>query len=289
MKSISNALKTFLLTNPDAIKADLYTIVCKRTNTTFRRTTSPTQIVFGGNTFLPIYPQFKRGSITTMVGLQTDTMDLTLLDDGSTLIDSMTPLVYAQKGCFDNASIRVETVYGPPSGIDVTMGSEIKFIGIVAGVPEVGRLMAKFKVKSLMYLLDAQVPLVIIQPGCNHELFDFGCTLVKASFGVNKIAAGGSTQLKVLASVAYAQASGYFDQGTILFTSGANTGFEYGVKSFDGTGLFLNIPTFFPINAGDTFTVFPGCDKTKSTCFNKFNNTQNFMGMPDVPVPETVL
>ena len=39
---------------------------------------------------------------------------------------------------------------------------------------------------------------------------------------------------------------------------------------------------------GDTFSVFPGCDKTKTTCAGKFSNIARFRGFPFVPVPETI-
>lgn len=38
--------------------------------------------------------------------------------------------------------------------------------------------------------------------------------------------------------------------------------------------------TPYDIEPGDTFRVEPGCDKTKSTCFNKFGNVGNFGGYP---------
>jgi uncharacterized phage protein (TIGR02218 family) len=39
----------------------------------------------------------------------------------------------------------------------------------------------------------------------------------------------------------------------------------------------------FAIQVGDTFTYAPGCDKTRETCCNKFNNILNFRGFPDIP------
>jgi hypothetical protein len=42
-------------------------------------------------------------------------------------------------------------------------------------------------------------------------------------------------------------------------------------------------------NTGDTFTAYPGCDKTQNTCTSKFNNLVNFGGFPYVPVPEAAI
>ena len=37
------------------------------------------------------------------------------------------------------------------------------------------------------------------------------------------------------------------------------------------------------MKAGDAFTVYPGCDKTRNTCLNKFNNLLRFRGFPYTP------
>ncbi len=39
-------------------------------------------------------------------------------------------------------------------------------------------------------------------------------------------------------------------------------------------------------SAGDTFTVYYGCDHTPGTCQSKFNNLANFRGFPYVPPPQ---
>jgi uncharacterized phage protein (TIGR02218 family) len=40
--------------------------------------------------------------------------------------------------------------------------------------------------------------------------------------------------------------------------------------------------------SGDAFEIYPGCDKTKATCENKFANLIRFRGYPFIPAPETV-
>lgn len=83
--------------------------------------------------------------------------------------------------------------------------------------------------------------------------------------------------------------TGYYDNGQIVFTSGANNGLVKAVKSYSAQQFFFNSPLPFPPNAGDTFIAYPGCDKTQATCSSKFNNLANFEGFPYVPVPETAL
>jgi hypothetical protein len=45
--------------------------------------------------------------------------------------------------------------------------------------------------------------------------------------------------------------------------------------------LFLSLP--FPIEAGDLFTLYPGCDKSRITCAAVFDNVTKMLGAPDVP------
>ena len=86
----------------------------------------------------------------------------------------------------------------------------------------------------------------------------------------------------------HAQAAGYFDQGIVSFTSGANAGLTRTVKSYDpATGFTFALPLPVAPSAGDTMTARPGCDKTLAQCRSKFNNANRFRGYPWVPTPET--
>ena len=83
--------------------------------------------------------------------------------------------------------------------------------------------------------------------------------------------------------------NGYFSQGVITFTSGANNGQSAYVAQYDGDGtvhLLVSLPAV--PTAGDTFTIVPGCDKQQPTCLHKYNNLINFGGTPFVPTPEAV-
>jgi hypothetical protein len=45
--------------------------------------------------------------------------------------------------------------------------------------------------------------------------------------------------------------------------------------------LFLSLP--FPVEAGDLFTLSPGCDKARVTCAAIFDNVTKMLAAPDVP------
>lgn len=53
---------------------------------------------------------------------------------------------------------------------------------------------------------------------------------------------------------------------------------------FSDTNMFeLWFETPFSVRAGDTYKIYPGCDKFKTTCINKFDNVINFRGFDMIP------
>ena len=85
-----------------------------------------------------------------------------------------------------------------------------------------------------------------------------------------------------------AQAAGYFDLGVVKFTSGANNGVARTVKRHTSGQLVTLQPLPAAVANGDTFQVWPGCDKLQGTCSGKFANLARFRGQPYIPMAETV-
>lgn len=108
-----------------------------------------------------------------------------------------------------------------------------------------------------------------------------------AQFAEPNTVQAGSTVNKLISLSA--KTDGYYDNGQIVFTSGANAGLVKAVKAYAAQQFTFNSPLPFVPNAGDAFTAYPGCDKTQATCTNKFFNLVNFEGFPYVPAPETAI
>lgn len=83
----------------------------------------------------------------------------------------------------------------------------------------------------------------------------------------------------------------WFNGGTVYFESGDNAGAAMEVKGWDATTreieLFLSMP--HNVKAGDLFSVFPGCDKSRISCAAIFDNVANFYGTPDIPGQDDML
>jgi uncharacterized phage protein (TIGR02218 family) len=118
---------------------------------------------------------------------------------------------------------------------------------------------------------------------CRASLGDSVCRIdlstLKQAFTVAS-ASGGS-----FVAAALGQENGHWALGFVKWLTGANAGRQSQVQSSDSgtTSVFLLSPPFFPIQAGDTGEIYPGCDKQRSTCVGKFNNMLNMDAEPDVP------
>lgn len=80
-----------------------------------------------------------------------------------------------------------------------------------------------------------------------------------------------------------------WENGTVRFESGSNTGQECEVKTVDfatGQIVLWALPANTPI-AGDTFTLLPGCAQDKAAC-QLYANFDRFGGYPDVPGDDAI-
>jgi uncharacterized phage protein (TIGR02218 family) len=85
---------------------------------------------------------------------------------------------------------------------------------------------------------------------------------------------------------AHAFAAGWFTHGRARFTDGANAGFASAIKHHARepevvVELWSQPP--YPPDPGDQVTLVAGCDKRFATCSEKFSNTLNFRGFPQIP------
>ena len=281
MKAANGALITHLATSKQFVIADLYTITLSN-GTVLRYTSFDATLTDGVNTWVAGGPVITRGQTRSVIGLEVDTLDLTVSPKDTDLIGSLTWYQAAQSGVLDSAQVKLERAF--LNGLSI-IGKVIMFVGSVA--PITISFPLEITVNSLVECLAIQMPRNLYQAACQHSLFDSGCALARASWATTG-SVSGSPSLTSFMSV-LAPPAGYFDVGSLIFTSGPNAGIRRTVKSWDGVTLrLLNPLPALPV-VGNNFTIYPGCNKTQATCASKFNNVVNFKGMPYVPVPETAL
>jgi uncharacterized phage protein (TIGR02218 family) len=238
----------------------------------------------GSGTFGNTAPGFARGPIKLAIGLQVESLEVDILYDADTRIMGKTPGAFANAGGFDGARIKVDK-FLTASLSDTTNGIVNLFTGVVANV-SAGSGKVNLSVSSDLVYLSAAFPRNYFLPQCNHALFDAGCTLAKATYAVAGTTTSGTAT--TITATGLTQAAGYFAQGYVVITSGANAGLTRSVKDFSAGVLTLLYPLPGACAAGDTFTAYPGCDKLQSTCSGKFANLAHFRGFPYVPTPEVI-
>lgn len=169
------------------------------------------------------------------------------------------------------------------------VGKLIDFSGRITSVKNVTRSGAEITVSSETVLLNVNVPPDVYQSPCLNTLFDSKCGLSKAAFASTGSVSGGASVLSF--NTGLAQATGYFDQGQIVFTSGPNNGLSRTVRTHVNASGKITLALPLPVapGVGNTFTIYPGCDLTSPTCLSKFSNLIKFRGQPFVPPPETAV
>lgn len=282
MKTAGAALIA-LLNSQQFLVADLYTFTLAD-GTALYFTSADGSLVYGGNTFVASGPLMTRGTTKIQVGIEVDTLDITILTNVSTLYGSVPAAQFAQQGGFDGARLKLERVFMGTWG-DTSAGTLIMFVGRVAETT-CTRAEVVLTINSDLELLNIPVPKNVYQAGCIHSLYDSGCGAVAATFTSTGNTTANSTAASVNCNLA--QANGYFNLGTVRYTSGVNAGVSRSVKTYT-SGVVITSLAFPAAPAlGDLFTIKPGCDKLATTCTNTFSNFANFRGYPTIPVAETV-
>lgn len=281
MKTASPELVALLNSSQQFTMADLLTFTLKN-GTVLRFTSADIPLTYGGNTFTPFL--FKRGRTRIVIGVEVDTLDVTLHAGADDLIGGIPYPHFAQNGGFDGAYALLERAFLADwsSGI---VGALWMFSGRVSEIAP-SHTEIRLDVKSDIEILTTPMPRNLYQPKCGFTLYDIGCGVSKAYHTGYSTAASGSTRSQVLCGLT--QDAGWFDRGTISFTSGPNAGVTRTIKSYADGAVVPVLPFPSAPGFGDTFEINPGCDKSPDTCASKFNNKVKFRGFPYVPAPETV-
>lgn len=290
MKTVPAAFLTMLNSSKSLVMADLYTITLKD-GTVLRYTSADIDITYATNTYLSAKsgnaPGLGRGNTRTTIGLSADDLEIDILFDATTRINGVTPASFVAFGGFDNCYIQVHKALAPDWTDPVANGVVSLFEGIVAEASiETGKI--ALTVNSPLRALNNDFPRNYFLPSCNHSLFDSGCGLSKASYAFSGTVASSPSPTQTTFGSNATQADDYYALGYVIWTSGANTGQVSAVKAYANSGGTFTIIYPLPTApaSGDTFTAYPGCDKTRSTCSAKFGNLQHFRGFPFVPTPE---
>ena len=126
--------------------------------------------------------------------------------------------------------------------------------------------------------------------GCDASVGDSRCKvdLTSSAFKADGAVSALTAEPRIfVVSGLSAFASGFFERGRLVWTSGGNTGWSVEVKRHAQSAGTVSVELWatppLTISSGDGFMVTAGCDKQMGTCKSKFSNLANFRGFPHMP------
>lgn len=289
MKSTNAALLQLLSTRQFFV-ADLYTFSWPSVNpvngnqlitTTLNYTNGDADIVYngvnyssGGQTGPYFVREQNRSKIHQKIGVDVDQLQFDIIPGGAQIFGTSF-LKAAKLGVFDGASLLLQRafmpVYNNPNQGTTITGVVPYFFGRVAEV-DCGRSIATFNINSHLELLNTQLPRNLYQPGCVNNLGDASCKVNLALYQVlATVTSATNSTITATVSVNASTAADYYSLGSILInTIGSSLdGQTASIRSciVTGTTATINLIGYLPSApvVGQTFWMYPGCDKTTGT------------------------
>lgn len=267
-KSISVDLMTHLSSEVTSIAHCLKLVL--KSGAVMGFTDHDKDIVYGGVTY-ESSTAYNLSSLASSSNLAVDKVDIeTVLDSSYITADDL------RAGKYDFAEWYLFIV----NWRNLTMGKLDLSRGWL-GKTEMGKHKYFTEANTVFQAMDQSI-VELVAPSCRANLGDARCGINLALHTVSStVAIGGSHQVFTDSVLT---AENMFSHGKLTWTSGLNAGYNMEVKFNTSSGVFtLTQPMPNVINAGDTYTVYRGCDKLLDTCAAVFNNAHNFRGEPWLP------
>lgn len=111
---------------------------------------------------------------------------------------------------------------------------------------------------------------------CPHTLYGPRCRADQGRMAAPETVKSQPSAIDIELSQTYAD--GWFSGGHLVRNADGKR--RYIVS---GTGSLIRMERGLSFNPGDSLTLYPGCDKSRTTCAEKFGNGLNFGGFPWLP------
>lgn len=249
-------------------------------------TTHDQQIAFGGQTYTPcasLSPSASDNAVATTGGSSDTTVTGILSEDYISAHD-------VAGGLYDNARVEVWDV--PWAGDDMP---RLIIRGVLSETTQ-GAAGYTATILSASTRL-AQKPLLeTYTPACRARFGDTRCKFDAEALRVSGSVTAITTKnvlnrarRRLFTDSARAEADGFYALGELTWVTGSNAGIKSEVKTFSTGGAFeLWEPALDDIQIGDTYSLIPGCAKTKAACI-AYANLDNFRGFPDIPGQDVLI
>lgn len=276
--------RAWLEATHDLCYADLYDITLADSSV-WRFTSADVPLQWAGQTYRSTGVAIKRGSFSTALGVQVQTLALTLTPDreDATLAAFIAELDFTP---LRGARVAWRGWYGDSWA--AAQFTVLEFSGRVTAVED--DVATTLQCSSDLMLLDTKMPRNMYQSDCSLELYDAQCGVSRAAFTEAGTVLAGSTPTSILIS-GPVRLAGYFARGGLQINTGPLAGTRVSIRAHSvGAGGPVLVPVA-PLDAapatGTAVSVWPGCDKSQATCTSTFANLDHFRGYPFIPMPET--
>lgn len=283
MKNAAAALKSHLKNSNTFHTCDLYDLTLL-SGESYRYADYDMNVTAGGKMYpCAVRPIFQRGTIKNCTNIEVDKVTLTWNVDETDTVAGMPILKAAHVGVLDQGRLEILRCYMDSPGVSV--GAIQIFSGEVY-VKDGGGLDLKLEVKSAAQRFKSTFPRNRYYPTCPWTLYGPGCGLTRGSWAALGTVTGGGGR-SITTNLSFD--GGYYDLGTMEWLTGANAGTIASIKDSRSGVLNLLVEPEAAVSVGDTFRVYPGCDKSIATCRGKFNNWNRNRATPFVPLKETII
>lgn len=264
--------------------------ITRRDGISFAYTTFNEKIDFMGTTFKPCNGVTASAAESGIVG-DNDIGDVELTGICATGEITSTDIL---NGLYDNAVIDGYLVGWSPED----RGSSKRIVKGIIGKATIDNNKYTFEILTLGAKLKQTGITRTYSPACRFTLGIPPCPTNLVSYlvagGVTNITEANSfnrTRQRQFYCSTLTQGAGHFDNGTITWVTGQNSGIQSEVKSYDNVSKLITLWNTSPyeIQIGDTFILSPGCNKSKEDHLIKFGlNLSSFGGFPNIPGSDAI-
>jgi hypothetical protein len=240
--------------------AEIYSFVTP--NATWRYTSYHQQVIFALETYSPVAMKRNGWVNTTKAEPAQLKITLSLMPE---IQNMLTNSVIPQ--C--DLTITRFFVADPLKNAVVFRGQLLSFVIVRDG--------SELTFQSSGYLYSTKIPSFIYQATCNHMLFDGKCGIDQSLWADNYIDAA-FDGTKITHAGIGSKPTNHYSHGLVEYN-----GQKRMVTKSLGNDVFINVP-FFNAGATGDVRIWAGCDQKAETCQAKFNNLENFLGFPYIPI-----
>jgi uncharacterized phage protein (TIGR02218 family) len=188
--------------------------------------------------------------------------------------------------------------------------SDLRITRVFADTPDLGRMQIyEGKIGDYSYDRKAvtgqarnrwkgiatQWPYYTYQDLCAWRFGGVGCGFntasITLSINTSEVIVGSSTAVNIRLQngvLSNSFANGRFDFGRFTVTGGVSSGQARTIRVHTGDLLALSYPLSLTDLSHISFDIFPGCRKRLvNDCTSLYNNAENFLGFPWIPIQET--